>query len=83
MCTYQFSISDAAINRIRPAFKDETAIHAWMLEQLETAIKLFEVPTTKKNLDMELSNDVAWFKNNPIILSADDIDERSKYILEK
>lgn len=30
-----------------------------------------------------LSEDVAWFKNNPVILSADDMDERTKYILER
>lgn len=30
-----------------------------------------------------LSEDVAWFKNHPVVLSADDMDERTKYILER
>lgn len=31
----------------------------------------------------DLSEDVAWFKNNPVVLSADDLDEKAKYILER
>lgn len=50
MCTYNFSLSDAAINRIRPAFKDDAAIHAWMLKQLETAIMQFQVTVPEKKL---------------------------------
>lgn len=30
-----------------------------------------------------LSEDVAWFKNNPVVLSDDDLDEKAKYILER
>lgn len=48
MCTYSFSLNDEAVARIRPAFKDEAAIEAWMLRQLERAIQMFEIPNMKK-----------------------------------
>lgn len=40
----------------------------------------------KKEVIMQkdnLSDEVAWFKNNPVVLTADDMDERTKYILER
>lgn len=43
MCTYNFSLSDAAIDRIRPAFKDETAMQAWLQKQLENAVMNFDL----------------------------------------
>lgn len=82
MCTYKFSLNDAAINRIRPAFKDEAAIEAWLLKQLETAIMHFELPKSKKT-QTKVSDEVTWFKRNPVTLTADDIDEKAKYILER
>lgn len=81
MCTFHFSLNDAEVNRIRPAFKDDAAIEAWMLKQLETAIMLFEVPQPKKVESVHLSDDVAWFKNHPVKLTSEDMDERTKYIL--
>lgn len=83
MCTYNFSFSDSAVNRIRPAFKDDAAVQAWMQRQLEIAISLFNVPEPEVGESMDLSSDVAWFKNHPVVLTADDIDERAKYILER
>lgn len=38
-----------------------------------------EVIMQKENL----SDEIAWFKNNPVVLTADDMDERTKYILER
>lgn len=32
---------------------------------------------------IHVSEEVAWFKNNPVVLTNDDIDEKAKYILEK
>lgn len=40
----------------------------------------------KDEVDMQkdnLSEEVTWFKNNPVVLTADDMDERTKYILER
>ena len=40
----------------------------------------------KKEVIMQkdnLSDEIAWFKNNPVVLAADDMDERTKYILER
>lgn len=41
MCTFNFSISDMAIDRIRPAFKDDIAMHAWLQDQLEILVMQF------------------------------------------
>lgn len=35
MCTYNISIDDALMERVRPAFADNTAIRAWMQSQVE------------------------------------------------
>lgn len=83
MCTYSFSINDEAVARIRPAFKDEASIEAWMLRQLERAIQMFEIPNSNKKRDIEISKEVAWFKENPVSITTADMDERAKYILER
>lgn len=43
MCTYSFSFNDAAINRIRPAFKDDAAVQEWLQQHLEMLIMQFQV----------------------------------------
>ena len=35
MCTYNISIDDTLIERVRPAFTDNAAICAWMQSQVE------------------------------------------------
>jgi hypothetical protein len=35
MCTYNISIDDALMERVRPAFADNTAIGKWMQSQVE------------------------------------------------
>ncbi len=45
MCTYSFSFNDAAINRIRPAFKDDAAVQEWLQKHLEMLITQFQVTT--------------------------------------
>lgn len=42
MCTYNISLSDASVDRIRPAFKD-AAVQAWLREQLEILVMQFNV----------------------------------------
>lgn len=43
MCTYNISLSDASVDRIRPAFKDAAAVQAWLREQLEILVMQFNV----------------------------------------
>lgn len=43
MCTFNFSLSDASIDRIRPAFKDDAAVQAWLQEQLEILVMQYKV----------------------------------------
>ena len=45
MCTYNISLSDAAIDRIRPAFKDDAAVKEWLQQQLELLVLQFKVTT--------------------------------------
>lgn len=35
MCTYNISIDDTLMERVRPAFADNAAIRAWMQSQVE------------------------------------------------
>lgn len=37
----------------------------------------------KKEQSHNLLEDVAWFKNNPVILSDEDLDDKAKYIMER
>lgn len=83
MCTYNFSLSDTAVNRIRPAFKDEAALREWMLKQLETAIMCFKLPNENKANELNISDEVAWFSRNPVVLTKEDRDERTEYILSR
>lgn len=56
MCTYNLSLSDAAIDRIRPAFKNDTAIQAWLQQQLEILVMQFAVsaPEEKTTVSQRL-----------------------------
>lgn len=47
MCTYNLSLSDAAVDRIRPAFKNDAAVQEWLQQQLEMLVMQFVVPTPK------------------------------------
>lgn len=47
MCTYNISLSDAAVDRIRPAFKDDAAVQAWLQKQLEILVMQFNVDSYK------------------------------------
>lgn len=38
---------------------------------------------TAKEQSHRLSADVAWFKNNPVVLSDEDLDDKAKLILER
>ena len=42
-----------------------------------------EVNRIRPNRSVHLSDDVAWFKNHPVKLTSEDMDERTKYILER
>lgn len=53
MCTYNLSFNDAVVDRIRPAFKDDIAIQAWMLKQIEMAIMQFELSNTNDSFTEE------------------------------
>ncbi len=44
MCTYQISIDDSLMERVRPAFEDNAAITTWMQSQME--VLLLELATT-------------------------------------
>jgi len=43
MCTFNITLSDVAINRIRPAFKDDAAVKEWLQKQLENIVLQFNV----------------------------------------
>lgn len=55
MCTFQFSLNDEMVDRIRPALGNQIAVQKWMQEQLESAILQFassmpqQDQTTKKH----------------------------------
>lgn len=58
MCTFNFSLNDALVDKIRPSFKDEASVQAWLQKQLENAILHFDVtmPATeaKQTLSQQL-----------------------------
>lgn len=45
----------------------------------EREVKVYEDNKSR----IKVSEEVAWFKNHPVILSDDDIDDKAKYILDK
>lgn len=81
MCSYNFTIDDMMIDRIRPSFRDDSAIYAWLHKQLVQAID--QLSSQLANQPVKVSDDVAWFRNNPVILNTEDLDEKAKYILER
>lgn len=48
MCTYNISIDDALMARVRPAFADNEAISAWMQSQVE--ILLWQMVSNQPNV---------------------------------
>lgn len=52
MCTYNIEIEDSVVSRIRSSFKDDSAIKAWMQEQVITLILQYEPkPKSQKQMD--------------------------------
>lgn len=47
MCTYNISLSDASEDRIRPAFKDDAVVQAWLQKQFEILVMQFNVDSHK------------------------------------
>ena len=81
MCTFHFSIDDMIIDRIRPSFKDESEIQKWLHNQILSAIT--QLSSQIKQETITVSDDVAWFRNHPVIINSEDLDEKSKYILRR
>lgn len=48
MCTYNFSLDDILIERVKPAFRDDSSIHNWMQKQLENALEKLAVSLPAK-----------------------------------
>lgn len=55
MCTYSFSFNDTAIDRIRPAFKDDAAVQEWLQKKLEMLIMQFQVTPQQATRNSEHS----------------------------
>ena len=41
MCTYNITLNDTLIEKVRPAFADDNALQQWMQEQVSAALELF------------------------------------------
>lgn len=80
MCTFNFSLSDASIDRIRPAFKDDAAVQAWLQEQLEMLVMQYKVtPLEEKPHTHSLSHLRGIFANSGMT----DKQLRDEYLNEK
>jgi hypothetical protein len=41
MCTYNITLSDALVDKVRPAFESDEALQQWLQEQVSKALELF------------------------------------------
>ena len=55
MCTYNISIDDSLIERVRPAFSNNDAIGFWMQSQIETMLQEMASKVNKEQPKMLLS----------------------------
>jgi len=55
MCTYNISIDDSLIERVRPAFSNNAAIGFWMQSQIETMLQEMASKVNKEQPKMLLS----------------------------
>ena len=49
MCTYNISVSDSLMERIRPAFSSEEAVERWLQQQMN--IVLLEFASKQKSVE--------------------------------
>jgi hypothetical protein len=55
MCTYNISVDDALMERVRPAFADNAAIGRWMQAQIETLLLQMAADTKQGRMQKSLS----------------------------
>lgn len=48
MCTYNISIDDALMDRVRPAFADNAAVSHWMQTQIEVLLTQMAAAMSEK-----------------------------------
>ena len=53
MCTYNIEIEDSIVSRIRPAFKDDSAIKAWMQEQVVMLMMQYDSTRCDENKKLQ------------------------------
>ena len=66
MCTYNISIDDTLMERVRPAFADNAAIRAWMQSQVEILLWQMVADKTEKTAPtMKLSQRLRGIAHAP------------------
>lgn len=67
MCTYNISIDDALMERVRPAFADNAAIKDWMQSQVEVLLlQIVSENAKKKDAQMRLSQRLRGIAHAPM-----------------
>ncbi len=56
MCTYNISIDDALMERVRPAFGDNAAVSHWMQTQIVTLLQQMAESMQQKETKQTLSS---------------------------
>ena len=46
MCVYNIEIDEEVVSRVRPSFKDDSALKEWMQEQIVRLMKQYVVPAS-------------------------------------
>lgn len=54
MCTYNISLSDALVERARPAFPDDKALQQWLQEQVSAVLERFISEQKKKESEQQV-----------------------------
>ena len=65
MCTYNITIDDGLMERVRPAFADNTAIAVWMQSQVESILMQMASDMEEKSKKTRLSQRLRCIAHAP------------------
>ena len=65
MCTYNITIDDGLMERVRPAFADNTAIAVWMQSQVESILMQMASDMEEKSKKPRLSQRLRGIAHAP------------------
>ena len=83
MCSYNITLSDTLVEKVRPSFADDNALRLWLQKQLETFLLNYYVRqeprrNTSTN-DQSIPDEVLRLLGAGIPLDGDDLNGRKAY----